>query len=104
MLKLSSFLTHLFELREEKKQFFCEKNSLLKDLLSDEMCTAKLAYLADIISRLNDLNCSLQRNHNNIFTLRNKTDAFQKKPVFWKSKDQKGNIDMFARCRGKCFY
>ena len=59
------------------------------------MWTAKLAYLADIFSRLNDLNCSLQGDHTNIFTLRNKTDAFKKKPVVWKSKDQKGNIDMF---------
>ena len=30
-------LTRLFELREEVKQFFCEKSSPLKDLLSDEM-------------------------------------------------------------------
>ena len=95
MLKLDSFLTHLFELREEERKFFCEKNSLLKDLLSDKMWTAKPAYLTDIFSRLNDLNCSLQGNHTNIFTLCNKTDAFKKKPVFSKSKEQKGNIDMF---------
>ena len=43
------------------------------------MWTAKLAYLADVFSNLNDLNCSLQDNHSNIFTLRNKTDAFKKK-------------------------
>ena len=81
-LSIGRVLTHLFELREEEKQFCCEKNSLLKDLLSDEMWTAKLAYLADIFSHLNDLNCSLQGNHTNICTLRNKTDVFKKKPVF----------------------
>ena len=59
------------------------------------MWIAKLAYLADIFSSLNDLNCSLQDNPSNIFTLRDKTDAFKKKLVFWKSNVQKGSIDMF---------
>ena len=53
------------------------------------MWTAKLAYLADIFSRLNDLNCFLQGNHTNIFTFRNKTDAFKKKRCFG------DDIDMF---------
>ena len=77
-------LTRLFELREKVKQFFCEKNSPLNDLLSDEMWTAKLAYLADIFSCLNNLNCFLQGNHINIFTFRSKTDAFKKKRCFGK--------------------
>ena len=69
------------------------------------MWTAKLAYLADIFSRLNDLNSSLQGNHSNIFTLHDKTDAFKKKLVFWNRNVQKGDIDvsMFARCHGKCY-
>jgi len=70
-------LARLFELREEAKQFLREINSPLKQFLSDEMWTAKLAYLANIYSRLNDLNSSLQGTHTNIFTLRNKTDAFK---------------------------
>ena len=86
-------LTRLFELREVK-QFLSERNSPLKELPSHEMWTAKLAYLADIFSRLNDLNSSLQ-DHTNIFALHNKTDAFKKKLVFWKNNVQKGNIDMF---------
>ena len=84
----------LSELREVK-QFFREKNSPLKELLSDGMWTAKLAYLADIFSRLNGLNCSLKGNHTNMFTLRNKSNAFKKKLVFCKSNVQKGDIDMF---------
>ena len=30
-----------------------------------------------------------------VFTLRNKTDAFKKKLMFWKSNAQKGDIDVF---------
>ena len=60
------------------------------------MWTAKLAYLADIFSRLNGLNSSLHGNHSNIFTLHNKTDAFKKKLVFLKNNLQKGDIDMFS--------
>ena len=88
-------LTRHFELSKEVKQFFVKMNSPLKDCLFDEMCTAKLAYLADIFSNLNDLNCSLQDNHSNVFTLRNTTDAFKKKLMFWKSNVQKGDIDVF---------
>ena len=70
------------------------------------MWTAKLAYIADIFSRLNDLNCSLQRNHTNIFTLRNKTDAFKMKTgIFEKQRAERQYryVSMFARCRSKCF-
>jgi len=88
-------LARLFELREEAKQFLHEINSPLKEFLSDEMWTAKLAYIADIFSRLNDLNSSLQGTHTNIFTLHNKTDAFKNKLEFWSSNVQKGNINMF---------
>ena len=59
------------------------------------MWTVKLAYLADIYSRLNDLNSPMQGTHTNIFTLRHKTDVFKKKLEFWSSNVQKGDIDMF---------
>ena len=75
-------LTRLFELREEVEIFLRERKSSLENLLTDVMWIAKLAYLADIFSHLNDLNISLQGNHTNIFTLRNKIDAFKKKLVF----------------------
>ena len=56
---------------------------------------SQTSILSGHIQPLERPHCSLQGNHTNIFTLRNKTDAFKKKPVFWKSKEQKGNIDMF---------
>jgi hypothetical protein len=40
---------------------------------------AKLAYLADILSLLNELNISMQGQLKDVFTVRDKMDAFKKK-------------------------
>lgn len=88
-------LSRLFELRKEAKQFLQEANSPLTEFLVDEMWISKLAYLVDIFGRLNELNISLQGFNTNIFTLRNKTDAFKKKLTFWKERVQRGDIEMF---------
>lgn len=56
---------------------------------------AKLAYMADIFDLLNDLNISLQGSCTNIFTLRNKMDAFKKKPDLWDSRVHKKDVEMF---------
>ena len=50
-----------------------------------------------VLTRVIDLNSALQGYCNNIFTLRNKTDAFKKKLLVWNSHVQKGDIDMFPR-------
>lgn len=44
---------------------------------------AKLAYMADIFSLLNEFNIPLQGSGRNIFRLRNKMDAFKKKLSLW---------------------
>jgi len=83
-------LSRLFELKEEAKQFLQEANSSLTELLSDEIWTRKLAYLADIFCRLNELSISFQGFSTNIFGLRSKTDAFKKKLPLWHS-----HLEMF---------
>ena len=65
-------LSRLFELREETKHFLREMNSPLAEFLLDEMWLCKLAYLADIFGRLNELNTSLQDPCTSIFVLRKK--------------------------------
>ena len=70
-------LSRLFELREETKYFLREMNSPLAEFLLDEMWLCKLAYLADIFGRLNELNTFLQGPCTSIFLLRKKTDAFK---------------------------
>ena len=63
-------LSRLFELREETKHFLREMNSPLAEFLLDEIWLCKLAYLADIFGRLNELNTSLQGSCTSIFVLR----------------------------------
>lgn len=69
-------LKRLFELREETKIFLTEKKSLLGNLFDDTEWLAKLAYLADIFSLVNELNLSLQGKMTTIFNLSNKMEAF----------------------------
>ena len=65
-------LSRLFELREETKYFLREMNSPLEEFLLDEMWLCKLAYLADIFGRLNELDTSLQGPCMSIFVLKKK--------------------------------
>ena len=88
-------LSRLFELREETKHFLREMNSPLAEFLLDEMWLCKLAYLADIFDRLNELNTSLQGPCTSIFVLRKKTDAFKQKLALWDSLVQKEDTFMF---------
>ena len=88
-------LSRLFELREETKHFSREMNSPLAEFLLDEMWLCKLAYLADIFGRLNELNTSLQDPCPSIFVLRKKTEAFKQKLALWDSLVQKEDAIMF---------
>ena len=88
-------LSRLVDLREEVKQFIRERNSVLVEPLLDEEWMAKLAYMADIFSLLNELTISLQGICTNIFTLRNKMDAFKKNLALCDSHVQEEDIEMF---------
>uniref|UniRef100_A0A8C6V644 Uncharacterized protein n=1 Tax=Naja naja TaxID=35670 RepID=A0A8C6V644_NAJNA len=89
-------LTRLFALHKEVKSFFQQQNNLkFQKLLSDDEWVAKLAYLADIFSLLSDLNISLQGQLMDIFTLRGKMDAFQKKILLWQMQLAEEDLQMF---------
>ena len=88
-------LTRLFELRMEVEIFLREKNNPLSMHLSDVEWVAKLAYLSDIFSYINDLNLSLQGASINAFHLFNKIDGFKNKNNFWVNKVNSNNIDIF---------
>ena len=88
-------LSRLFELREETKHILREMNSPLAEFLLDEMWLCKLAYLADIFGRLNELNTSLKGPYTSIFVLRKKTNAFKQKLALWDSLLQKVDTIMF---------
>jgi zinc finger BED domain-containing protein 5/7/8/9 len=86
----------LFDLRQEVKLFFQQQNnSRLQYLLSSDDWLAKLANLADIFSLLNELKTSLQRQPTDVFTLRGKIDAFQKKRLLWQMRLAEEDMQMF---------
>ena len=79
-LSRGKILTQLFVVREEIQLFFQQQdNQKFQKLLSDDEWVAKVAYLADVFSLLNELNISLQGQLKNVFTVQGKIDAFEKK-------------------------
>ena len=95
-LSRGKILTRLLALREEIKLFFQQQNiRKFLELLSNNLWLAKLAYLADVISLLNELNISLQGQLKDVLTVRGKVDAFQKKISLWQTRLAEGDLQMF---------
>ncbi|XP_003471114.2 zinc finger MYM-type protein 6 isoform X1 [Cavia porcellus] len=88
-------LTRLFELRHEMEIFLNQKHSDLAKYFHDEEWIAKLAYLGDIFSLINELNSSLQGTMTTFFSLHNKIDVFKKKLKMWLKRTQENDYDMF---------
>ncbi|KAL4141935.1 hypothetical protein QTP88_004478 [Uroleucon formosanum] len=88
-------LTRFIELRTEIEVFLREKNSPLSDHFQDKIWLAKVTYLSDIFSLLNELNLSMQGPLTNIFTCYNKVEAFLKKLDLWIKRIQENTYDMF---------
>ncbi|XP_032244048.1 zinc finger MYM-type protein 6 isoform X1 [Phoca vitulina] len=88
-------LTRLFELRHEIEIFLNQKHSDLARYFLDEEWVAKLAYLSDIFSLINELNSSLQGTMTTLFNLYNKMDIFKEKLKMWLKRTQENDYDMF---------
>jgi hypothetical protein len=83
------------ELREEVAYFLEEKTDLTHSLYSEEFIL-KLTYLADIFSKLNELNLYLQGTKGaDIFALQDKIKGFMKKLTLWQNNIEKKNCDLF---------
>ncbi len=64
---------------------FCQTmRPLLTTLFEDNNWIAKLAYLADIFTKLNELNLSLQGRDTTILKLYDRVGGFLKKAELWK--------------------
>ncbi|KAL4148808.1 hypothetical protein QTP88_002960 [Uroleucon formosanum] len=88
-------LTRLVELREEVPLFLKEKTDLAKSLYNEDFIL-KLTYLADIFSKLNELNLYLQGTQGaDIFAVHEKIRGFMKKLTLWKKNIEKQNYDCF---------
>ncbi|XP_023813414.1 SCAN domain-containing protein 3-like [Oryzias latipes] len=88
-------LTRIFELRNEIFSFLTDKKSPLAHHYTNATFIAKLAYLSDIFSLLNQLNISLQGRNSNIFFVADKVQAFQKKLSLWSKRAHEERLDMF---------
>uniref|UniRef100_A0A8C7WPH8 HAT C-terminal dimerisation domain-containing protein n=1 Tax=Oryzias sinensis TaxID=183150 RepID=A0A8C7WPH8_9TELE len=88
-------LTRIFELRKEVFSFLTDKKSPLAHHYTNATFIAKLAYLSDIFSLLNQLNISLQGRNRNIFFVLDKVQAFQRKLPLWSKRAHEERLDMF---------
>lgn len=74
--------TRVFELHEEIKQFLRNQNSDIDNHFENREFILSVAYLADVLKHLNELNISIQGTGMNIITAREKLSAFtQKLPI-----------------------
>ena len=57
--------------------------------MADKIWLSKVAHLADIFNKLNELNLSLQGRYSNILFSHDKIEAFKKKLNIWTTKVSK---------------
>ena len=69
--------------------FLCDCNAELASIMADKIWLCKVAYLADIFNKLNELNLSLQGRNSNILFSHDKIEAFKKKLNIWTTKVSK---------------
>lgn len=91
-------LNRFLALREEIMHFLEEKQqSDLANMIGDDCFMAKVCYLADIFSELNNLNLSLQGDNKCSIDLYEKLCAFHGKIILWKRRVSNENLVMFNK-------
>ncbi|KAL4135376.1 hypothetical protein QTP88_006990 [Uroleucon formosanum] len=89
-------LSRVHELKDELIVFFTlEDVPEFCELLTNEKWLAKLSYLSDIFSHLNQINSSMQRPNENILTSCSKLFTLKDKLKIWKKRVQKNQFEMF---------
>jgi len=89
-------LSRVHELKDELIVFFTlEDIPGFFELLTNEKWLAKLSYLSDIFSHLNQINSSMQGPNENILTSCSKLFTLKDKLKIWKKRVQKNQFEMF---------
>lgn len=96
-LSRGKILNRLFELRSEVRTFLRDHGSPHVTLFEDMHWLAKLSYLADIFSKLNELNVSLQGKDTIVLNLYDKVGGFLKKAELWKKACAEGDFTCFPQ-------
>ena len=75
--------------------FLTEHLHPLVGQLEDDKWVVHLAYLADVFTKLNELNLSLQGKESHILKLYDKVQGFTKKLKLWERKCDEGDVSCF---------
>ena len=67
----------------------------LAAVLEDAKWVARLAYLADVFTKLNELNLSLQEKESHMLKMYDKVKGFTKKLKLWEKKCDQGDVSCF---------
>ncbi|XP_060755410.1 zinc finger BED domain-containing protein 5-like [Neoarius graeffei] len=90
-------LNRLLELRPEVTTFLNDHKSPHATLFQDTDWLVKLCYLADICSKLNELNMSRQGKDTSILNFYDKVGSFLKKAELWRGACAQGNFTCFPQ-------
>lgn len=88
-------LSRVFELRQEILVFLTETNFELRERFTNELWLCRLAYLADVFSKLNELNRSLQGTCITPFKVSDKINALKQKLCFAEDEAKNGKISLY---------
>lgn len=94
-LSRGKMLTRVFELRHEILIFLTDSDFELRSRFTDELWLCRLAYLADIFSKLNDVNMSFQGTSNTPFRVCDKINALKQKITFADDEAKKSKVSFF---------
>lgn len=89
---------HVCELRNEIEVFLREHRSSLSSQFIDEVWLCKVANLADIFLKLNELNLSLQGCTINILNVQDRIEFFLVKIEFWIGCVKKNQTECLPYC------
>jgi hypothetical protein len=91
-------LSRVFEVHDELRTFLTSHSCDYATSLSDESWVAKLAYLSDIFSHLNELNRKMQGKGETIFSTTDNIEGFKGKLKLWLEYPEKGSTEIFPFC------
>ncbi|KAJ8889835.1 hypothetical protein PR048_009339 [Dryococelus australis] len=86
----------LMELRAEVVAFLMEYSALLARVLNYEDWVCKLAYLADIFDKMNEMSISLKGKSATVFDTNAKVSSFKRKIMYWLECVVNEDTDCFA--------
>uniref|UniRef100_A0A674J7L1 HAT C-terminal dimerisation domain-containing protein n=1 Tax=Terrapene triunguis TaxID=2587831 RepID=A0A674J7L1_9SAUR len=95
-LSRGKILVRLFELRTEILVFFNSHPFHLASCVENNVWLQSLAYLADIFSRINDQNLSLQGLNITVFSVQDQVESMIKKLQFWESCLENNQTECFS--------